>query len=148
MPTLKGKTISITTEKKRSKIKYLERLTNTTITEMGDPKSSSLVKHRDKFEKDLSKTVRVKDTKEEVINKDITTIRINGGKDKKIRPFDILGTLNTIEGVENDDIGIIEINKTCSFVEIFNNKGNLVYDGLQSKTIKGKKITSKITVNK
>ncbi len=146
--TLKGKAISITTEKKRSKIKYLEKLTNTKITEMGEPKPTSLGKHKDKFEKDLNKTIKVKESKDKVINKDITTIRINGGKDKKIRAFDILGTLNSIDGIENEDIGIIEINKTCSFVEIFNNKGTLVYNGLQGKTIKGKKVSSKITVNK
>ena len=44
----------------------------------------------------------------------------NGGKKKKIRALDFVGTIAKIEGVSADDIGIITIEENVSYVEILN----------------------------
>ncbi|WP_105614761.1 DEAD/DEAH box helicase [Vallitalea okinawensis] len=75
--------------------------------------------------------------------KDITRIRINAGKKKKIRPGDLLGAISNLPGIKSEDIGIIDIQDTCSYVEIFNDKGQLVARELSKSKVKGKSVTVK-----
>ena len=90
----------------------------------------------------LSKRVRYNTKKDTLLTKNITKIYINAGKSKKIRAKDILGALCQIEGMEFEDIGIIQIQNHQSYVDILNGKGNLVIQSL--KTIKNKKIKVEI----
>ena len=46
----------------------------------------------------------------------------NGGKKKKIRAVDFVGTIAKIQGVSAEDIGIITIQDNVSYVEILNGK--------------------------
>jgi len=78
------------------------------------------------------------------INKDITRIYFNGGKKKKIRAVDFVGTISNIEGVNVDDIGIIDIQDAGSYVEILNGKGREVMTALKNMTIKGKTLKIEI----
>jgi ATP-dependent RNA helicase DeaD len=78
------------------------------------------------------------------LNKDITKVYLNAGKKKKIRPGDIVGAITNIEGIEADDIGIIDIQDNVSFVDILEGKGKIVLEALQDTTIKGKKIRVQI----
>lgn len=73
------------------------------------------------------------------VGNDITKLYIQGGKKQKLRAFDIVGTLSSIENIDGSDIGIIEIKETESFVEILNHKGNYALEQLREKTIKGRK---------
>ncbi|MBM6838048.1 DbpA RNA binding domain-containing protein, partial [Clostridium saudiense] len=82
----------------------------------------------------------VKRQKTKAVNKDITKIYLNGGKKKKIRPGDIVGAISRIEGITAEDIGIIDVQDTVSYVDILNGKGNKVIEGLRNGTIKGKKL--------
>ena len=43
---------------------------------------------------------------------------------KKIRVIDIVGALSNIEGINNEDIGVIEVQELCSYVDLLNNKGS------------------------
>ena len=70
------------------------------------------------------------------LRKGITKIYINGGKNKKIRPGDIVGAICEIQGVTSKDIGVIQVQDHQSYVDILNDKGKLVLS--QLKTIKGK----------
>jgi superfamily II DNA/RNA helicase len=65
-------------------------------------------------------------------------IRINGGKDKKFRPVDIMGAIGSIEHIEGEDVGIIDIQHSCTYVEIFHGKAPMVAKALGTRTIKGK----------
>lgn len=76
--------------------------------------------------------------KEEALNKGILRLSVGGGRKSKMRPGDIVGTLCSIEGVEEADIGIIDIRDSISYVEILNDKGTQVLEILQTKPIKGK----------
>ena len=77
-------------------------------------------------------------------HKDITRIRINAGKKKKVRPGDILGAVSNLPGITGDDIGIIDIQDTCSYIEIHNNKAELVMSGLEKSNVKGKPVNVKL----
>lgn len=72
------------------------------------------------------------------LNIEITKIRINVGKKRKMRPGDILGAISNIEGVSAHDIGIIDVQDYVSYVDILGEKGSLVLNALQHKPIKGK----------
>lgn len=66
-----------------------------------------------------------------------------GRVDQKVKSFsdylvDIVGTLCSIEGITAADIGIINVRDISTYVEILNNKGDLVYQALQKMTIKGR----------
>ena len=78
-------------------------------------------------------------------NKTITRITISGGKKAKMRAVDIVGTVCSLDGVEADDIGIIDVRDSLTYVEILNGKGKTVLDALQEKTIKGKLRNVRIT---
>ena len=52
--------------------------------------------------------------------------------------MDIVGTLCSIKGMTADDIGIINIVDISTFVEILNNKGEMVFQELQNTPIKGR----------
>ena len=92
----------------------------------------------------LKKKAKKKESKSKNINKEITKLYFNGGKKKKIRAVDFVGTISNIEGVSSDDIGIIEIGDMGSYVEILNGKGKLVLEELKDSTIKGKKLKVEI----
>lgn len=74
---------------------------------------------------------------------DITRIRINAGKTKKMRASDVLGAVSNLGGISSEDIGIIDIQETCTYIEIFNNKGQIVLDTLPKVKVKGKDVTVK-----
>ena len=88
------------------------------------------LKTRPKFEKQKSADV----------NREIMKIYINGGKKKKLRALDFVGTITSLEGVTGEDIGIIDIQDNVTYIDILNGKGWTVIDGLKQKTIKGKKL--------
>lgn len=82
--------------------------------------------------------------KSDQLNKDITRLRLNAGKNKKMRAGDILGAVSQIEGITAEDIGIIDIQDSCSYLDILNKKGELVFEELSKKTVKGKVVSVKI----
>ena len=81
---------------------------------------------------------RLKDQDGNGFNKDIMRLAIGGGRKSKIRANDIVATICTIDGVDVTDIGIIDIRDSLSYVEILNQKGEMVLDALKDKTLKGK----------
>ena len=88
----------------------------------------------------LKSKPKMKREKDKVINKNITKIYFNGGKKKKLRPGDFVGAISRIEGITAEDIGIIDVQDTVSYVDILNGKGNKVIEALKNSTIKGKKL--------
>lgn len=72
------------------------------------------------------------------LNKTITRLSVGGGRKSKMRAVDIVGTICSIDTMSPEDIGIIDVRDSLTYVEILNGKGKLVLDALQDKTIKGK----------
>ena len=96
--------------------------------------------NREKAIKSLKSKPNIKREKAKAINKNITKIYLNGGKKKKLRAGDFVGAISRIEGVTAEDIGIIDVQDTVSYIDILNGKGNKVIEGLKNSTIKGKKL--------
>lgn len=84
------------------------------------------------------KQTPLKARKGAALNRSILRLSIGGGKKSKIRTVDIVGTICNIDGVEAEDIGIIDIRESLTYVEILNGKGNEVLEALQQKPVKGK----------
>lgn len=78
-------------------------------------------------------------------NKTITKLSISGGKKSKMRAVDIVGTICSIPDIVAEDIGVIDVRDSLTYVEILNGKGKKVLDALQEKTIKGKVRKVRIT---
>ncbi len=136
----KGKALSLVNQ-------YEDRLLNTIQEYIGfevplkDLPSLEQVKAKEvEAIKILKSNPTVKKQKTKAVSKDITKIYLNGGKKKKIRPGDIVGAISRIEGITAEDIGIIDVQDTVSYVDILNGKGNKVLEGLKNSTIKGKKL--------
>ncbi|MBF7097365.1 DEAD/DEAH box helicase [Alkalibacter mobilis] len=138
----KGMAISIVSNKELIKLGMIEEY-------LGYPIQSKSLKELDELvlksskEPGLKRRRITKKDKSQGIQNEITRIRINGGKKKKIRPADVMGAIGSIEGVTSEDIGIIDIQDTCTYVEIFHNKGRKVYQALKNTSIKGKIFTVK-----
>lgn len=103
------------------------------------PPTAELVEqYRPAFEETLKRKPEFKPEKGAAFSRSITKIHINAGRKTKMRPVDIVGTICSIKGVSSDDIGIIDVQSISTFVEILNDKGELVLKALQNRPIKGR----------
>jgi len=102
------------------------------------PDKDTVERCRADFVKKLNEAPEIKETKGAELSKEIMKLHINAGKKTKMRPVDIVGTLCNLEGMTAADIGIISIIDVSTFVEILNNKGELVFKALQDTPIKGR----------
>ncbi|WP_132250236.1 DEAD/DEAH box helicase [Natranaerovirga pectinivora] len=133
-----GKAITFVTEREKRYLNDIEAYMGKKLIKKEIPDSETVNEYMEAFEEKISKRPQVKELKGKALNKEITKIHINAGKKTKMRPVDIVGTISNIDGVTAEDIGIINIEDRSTFVEILNNKGELVYDALQDKPIKGR----------
>jgi len=85
--------------------------------------------------------------KGDAVNQNIMRLAIGGGKRSKMRAADVVGAICSIEQLESDDIGIIDIRESLTYVEILNEKGPIALAALQERTIKGKIRKVRITRN-
>ncbi len=86
--------------------------------------------------------------KEERKNYDIERIRLNIGKKKKLRAGDVVASVCSIHGIESDDIGIIDIRDTCTYVELFHNKGHVMLEQEGHLSVKGRIVKMKQLKNR
>ena len=71
---------------------------------------------------------------------EVATLCIDGGKKKKIRAGDILGTLCKDIGIDNKHIGKINVYATHTYVAINKSVIKKAFNGLKNGKIKGKKL--------
>lgn len=142
----KGRALSLIYQDELKSFSLIEKFRSYSIDKLP---LSSLDIDRDKeeaFEKMMKTPVLSRDDKIKKLNQGITKLHINAGKKTKMRPGDIVGAISNIEGVDFKDIGIIDVIDRSSFVEILNDKGDLVLEALQTKAIKGR--VREVTVTK
>jgi ATP-dependent RNA helicase DeaD len=77
---------------------------------------------------------------EKNIHSEVTKIYINAGKKKKIRVIDIVGAFSNLPGINNEDIGVVEVQDLCSYVDILNYKGEELVKKYKEISIKKKMI--------
>ncbi|MCM3602975.1 DEAD/DEAH box helicase [Robertmurraya korlensis] len=137
---MKGKATTFVTEREKRLLEEIEELIGFPIPQKVPPTAEQVAMSQFAFEQKISSEPEIKQLKSEELNKDITKLYFNGGKKKKLRAVDFVGTICRIEGVSAEDIGIITILDTASYVEILNGKGSLVLSEMKHTTVKGKQL--------
>lgn len=102
------------------------------------PSARVVKRHQRAFEAKMQQKMFVK--KNKLLDKEIMKLYFNGGKKKKLRAVDFVGTISKIPTIQPEDIGIITIQETATFVEILNGKGPFVLEKMKDRKIKGKQL--------
>lgn len=131
-----GKAISFIGASEKKMLDAVETYIGTTLEVCGSPEQIKF--ENSSFWQRQQEKVTLKARKGAVFNQTITKLSIGGGKKSKMRAVDIVGTICSMEGILAEDIGIIDIRDSFTYVEILNGKGREVLEMLQDKTIKGK----------
>ncbi|OME91293.1 MULTISPECIES: DEAD/DEAH box helicase [Paenibacillus] len=133
-----GKAITFVTPRDDRRLADIEAYIGFAIPKIKAPSEQEVDRHREDFEQKLKFKPEPKKDKREQLNKQIMKLNFNGGKKKKLRAVDFVGTIAKLDGVTADDIGIITILDFVTDVEILNGKGPLVLEMMQNTTVKGK----------
>lgn len=134
----KGRAITFVTVKETKFLEDIHRYVGKEIPLKDRPDPGVVNRLSQEFIEKIKAAPEIKEVKGAQLNQGIMKLHINAGKKTKMRPVDVVGTLCSIEGVTADDIGVINILDISTFVEVLNNKGQLVYNELQTKPIKGR----------
>ncbi|USK33122.1 DEAD/DEAH box helicase [Bacillus sp. F19] len=133
-----GKAITFITPYEEKFLTEIEDYIGFEIPRTLPPSSEDISKAKGAFEEKITSRPEIKKDKSAQLNKGIMKIYFNGGKKKKIRAVDFVGTIAKIPGMTAGDIGIITIQENVSYVEILNGKGPIVLKAMKNTTIKGK----------
>ena len=134
----KGKAITFVTPNEDKFLTEIEDYIGFEIPRRKAPSRQSVTEAMEDFTKKLESLPELKRDKSELVNEDIMKLYFNGGKKKKLRAFDFVGTITSIPGISAEDIGIIKIQDTVTYIDILNGKGKLVLAEMKTKTVKGK----------
>ncbi|MEI6578242.1 MAG: helicase-related protein, partial [Eubacteriales bacterium] len=133
-----GRAITFTTPNETAQLDAIQKYIGKKIDFKRRPEKETVNEQRSEFTEKIGTAPEIKKEKGAELSKEIMKLHINAGKKTKMRPVDIVGTLCNIEGMTADDIGIINILDISTFVEILNNKGEMVFKVLQKTPIKGR----------
>ncbi|MCG7313626.1 DEAD/DEAH box helicase [Priestia flexa] len=135
-----GKAITFMTSYEQKFLEEIREYSQADIQLSNPPSVEEVKANRTAFQEKMEAPVVLREEKREKVNQDIMKLYFNGGKKKKIRAVDFVGTIAKLPGMSAQDIGIITIQDNHSYVEILNGKGPSVLKGLKNKSIKGKKL--------
>lgn len=135
-----GKAITLVTPYEDKFLASVERYIGFDIPQKEAPTKQQVVLNRASFIQKMKENPELKIDKKEKLNDDIVKLYFNGGKKKKLRAVDFVGTISKLNGITSDDIGIITIQENVSYVEILNGKGSSVLKQMKDTTVKGKKL--------
>lgn len=135
-----GKAITIFTDKDDKYINEIEAYLGYEIKVLEELKIDDIAKGKIKFEKKSKEVLKNRKNKiiEKNIHSEVTKIYINAGKKKKIRVIDIVGAFSNLPGINNEDIGVVEVQDLCSYVDILNYKGEELVKKYKEISIKKK----------
>ena len=133
-----GRAITFSTPNETAQLDAIQKYIGKKIDFKRRPEKETVNEQRPEFTEKIGTAPEIKKEKGAELGKEIMKLHINAGKKTKMRPVDIVGTLCNIEGMTADDIGIINILDISTFVEILNNKGEMVFKVLQKTPIKGR----------
>ena len=135
-----GTAIMFATPYESKFVRAIERYIGFELPKAEAPEEQEVKRARYDFDEKLASRRVVRNNKTARINQDIMKLHFSGGKKKKIRAIDLVGTIANIPGVTAEDIGIITIQDQMSYVDILNGKGSLVLQAMENTTVKGKKL--------
>ena len=90
------------------------------------------------------KEVSVREFSKVPANSPFQTVYISAGKKDKVNKVDIVGFLLKKGELDKNDVGLIEVKDTTSYVAVSRNKVNALLKKLSSERIKGKKVKMEI----
>ncbi|MDM5299081.1 DEAD/DEAH box helicase [Bacillus pumilus] len=134
-----GKTIAFMTKHAQPLIHELQKEAGIDFQSQPYPTKEDAEQHVTSFEEKIDTPLQT-NNKQTGVEQDIMKLYFNGGKKKKLRAVDFVGTIAKIEGVAFEDIGIISIQEMKTYVDILNGKGPLVLKAMRHTTIKGKQL--------
>lgn len=137
---LEGKAITFVTEKEERYLQDINNYIGFEILQVTHPSEEEIAKCKPAFEQKLAQAPILKRSKTEQLNQHIMTLHFNGGKKKKLRATNFVGVISNIPGVTAEDIGIITISDTLTYVDILNDKGPLVLKAMQTTPIGGRQL--------
>lgn len=137
---LEGKAITFVADREERYIAEIMDYIGFTIPLMDNPTKEEIANSKGAFDAKVKTKAVIKEAKGEQLNKQIMTLYFNGGKKKKLRATNFVGVIANIEGVTAEDIGIITISDTLTYVDILNDKGPIVLKAMKSATICGKSL--------
>ncbi|WP_336773142.1 DEAD/DEAH box helicase [Paenibacillus sp. MMO-58] len=135
-----GKAITFLAPNDGKRLAEIEDYIGFAIPRVPAPSEEEVSRRLEDFERKINVGVELKKDRREQLNKQIMKLNFNGGKKKKFRAVDFVGTIAKLEGVTAEDIGIITILDHVTDVEILNGKGSLVLELMKNTTIKGKQL--------
>ena len=137
-----GKAITLVSESEEKYLSEIENYTGSNLAEIIEIDEEKVQLGKKKFkdiEKNLIKLKKENKNKKNT-NSEVTRIYLNAGKKKKIRVIDIVGTFSNIDGINNEDIGVVEVQDLCSYVDLLNNKGSKFLSKYEKINIKKKRV--------
>ena len=137
---LSGTAITFVTPYEEEFLKGIEEYIGFSIPKRERPDGEQVVKMEGLFEQKMNQTPKKKRVKKALVNEGIMKLYFNGGKKKKLRAVDFVGTIAKIPGISVEDIGIITILDTSTFIEILNGKGPIVLKAMRDTPVKGKNL--------
>lgn len=134
----KGKAISFVMPTQTRYLHDIEELIGFKIQEITKPTKEEVSIEKPSFDEKMNTAPQIKKMKSDQLNKEIMKLRFNGGKKKKLRATNFVGVISNLEGVKAEDIGIITVQDTLTYIEILNGKGPLVLEAMKNTKICGK----------
>ena len=143
-----GKAISFVAPTQTRYLHDIEELIGFKIPVITKPAKEEVAIQKPYFDKKMNTAPQIKKTKSDQLNKEIMKLRFNGGKKKKLRATNFVGVISNLEGVRAEDIGIIIVQDTLTYIEILNGKGPLVLEAMKNTRISGKQLKVTKAVDK
>ncbi len=134
----KGNAITFVIPKEIRYLHDIEEFIGFEIQKIERPSKEEVSLLKPAFYEKMQAAPQVKKIKSNQLNKGIMKLRFNSGKKKNLRATNFVGVISNIEGVRAEDIGIITILDTLTYVEILNGKGPLVLETMKKTTIGGR----------
>lgn len=134
----KGKAVTFVTAGEEKALNGINEYIEKEIVFNEIPDGEALERCIPLFLEKINSHPEIKESKGWRLKEEIMKLHINAGKKTKMRASDIVGTICSIDGLNKEDIGVIEIWDVSTFVEILNDKGDVVLKTLKEKPIKGK----------
>jgi len=133
-----GKAITLASEKEEKYLNDIEEYTNNKLIEIIDIDEGKVKNGKININKNNIINKNKDNKNNNSLDSEITKIYLNAGKKKKLRVIDIVGAFSNLDGINNEDIGVIEVQDLCSYVDILNNKGSKLLKRYKEVNIKKK----------
>lgn len=133
-----GRGITLITDGETRYLKNIEEFIGFELKLLKRPEPEEVLRLKPAFEEKLNRTPEIKTLKSDKLDCDIMKLKFYGGKKKKLRATNFVGVISNIEGVTAEDIGIITIQDTLTYIEILNGKGPIVLNTMHYTKIGGK----------